>query len=83
MLCRHHHSMYKYVDHKGLAAMLAMKRSTGVAPEVNLWNPLHAGIKTCKRGTHPGFETHRRYHQKSKTGVSVAPQERTDVLPKF
>ena len=33
--------------------MLATKRSAGVAPEVNLGNPLHAGDETCK---HPVFE---------------------------
>ena len=33
----------KYVDQNGLAAMLVAKRSAGVATEVNLRNPLHAG----------------------------------------
>ena len=33
----------KYVDQKGLAAMLADKRSAGVAPVVNLRNLLHSG----------------------------------------
>ena len=27
------------------------------------------------KGTHTGFKTERRYHQKSKTRVSVAPQK--------
>ena len=40
--------MYKYVDQKGLAAMLAIKRLAGVTQEVNLRNSLHAGDKTCK-----------------------------------
>ena len=31
--------------------------------------------KHGKRGIHPGFETQGRHHQKSKTGVSVAPQK--------
>ena len=30
--------VYKYVDQKGLAVMLANKRLAGVAPEVNLSN---------------------------------------------
>ena len=30
---------------------------------------------TCK-GIHPGFETQGRHHQRSKTGVSVAPQKK-------
>ena len=58
-----------------LSEMLAVKRSVGVTPEVNLRNPLHAGEETCKRGIHSGFETQGRRHQKSKTGVSVAPQK--------
>ena len=37
--------VYKYVDEKGSAAMLAIKRSVGVVPEVNLRNQLHAGHK--------------------------------------
>ena len=40
--------------------MLAIKRSAAVAPEANLWNPLHTGDKAC---------------QKSKTGVPVSPQK--------
>ena len=56
--------------------MLTTKRSTGVAPEVNMKNPLHAGIEAHNWGIHPGFETKGRHYQKSKTGVSVAPQKR-------
>ena len=37
--------------------MLAIKRSGGVAPEVNLRNPLDTGKKAHQRGIHPGFET--------------------------
>ena len=36
---------------------------------------LCAGEEARKRGIHPGFETQGRRHQKSKTGVSVAPQK--------
>ena len=63
--------------------MLALKTSAGVAPEVNLRNLVHAGDKACKPRIHPDFETQGRHHQKSKTGVSVAPQNRTDVFPNF
>ena len=63
--------MCKYVDRKGLAAMLGAKRSAGVAPEVNLRNPLHRGNEAHKRGNHPRFETQGRYHQQSKTGISL------------
>ena len=63
----------RYVDRKGSAAMLTSIQSAGVAPEVNLRNSLHVGNKAHKQGIHPGFETQGRHHQKSKTGVSVAP----------
>ena len=59
-----------YVNQKMLCAMLAIKRSTGVAPEVNLRNQLHAGDNTRYQGLHPGFETQPRCHQKSKTVAS-------------
>ena len=55
--------------------MPAVKRSAGVTPEVNLRNSLHTGDKAHKQWIHPGFETQGRHHQKSKTGVSVAPQK--------
>ena len=63
--------------------MLAAKRSAGVAPEVNLRNLLCAGEEARKRGIHPGFETQERHHQKSKTGVSVAPQKGLMSSKKF
>ena len=34
--------IYKYVDQRGSAAILADKRPAGVAPDVNLKNRLHA-----------------------------------------
>ena len=63
--------------------MLADKRSAGVALVVSLRNPLHTGDKAHKRGIQPDFETRGRRHQKSKTGVSVAPQKGLYVLQKF
>ena len=57
----------RYVDQKGLAVMLTSKQSAGVAPE----------------GIHPTFETQGRRHQKSKTGVSVAPQKGLVSYKKF
>ena len=35
------------------------------------------------KGIHPGFETHSRCHQKSKTGVSVAPRKGLTSSKKF
>ena len=40
----------------GSAAMLAAK-SAGIAPEMNLRNPLNVGHKAGKAGIHPGFKT--------------------------
>ena len=55
--------------------MMAVKRSSGVAPEVNLRNSLHADNKAGKQGIHPGFETQGKCHHKSKTGISMALQK--------
>ena len=52
----------KYVDHKGTAAMLAVKGSARFTQGMNLKNPLHTGSEAHKR------EDPRR-HQKSKTEV--------------
>ena len=59
------------------------KRSAGVTPEVNLRNPVYIGDDALKQRIDPGFETQGRRHQKSKTGVPVAPQNRTDILQFF
>ena len=59
------------MDRKGLAAMLTSIQSAGVAPEVNLRITQvrkHASDPPC-------FETQGRCHQKSKTGVPVAPRK--------
>ena len=66
----------RYVEENGLAAMLATKRSAGVAPEVNLRKCIrHIPLPSVNKAADPGFETQRRCRQKSKTGVSVAPQK--------
>ena len=44
---------------------------------------MHTGEEVRKLGIHSGFETQGKFHQKSKTRVSVAPQKRTDVLQQF
>ena len=56
--------------------MLAAKRSAGVAPQVNC--PEHVTcmpLPSVNKTDQFSFETQRRHHQKSKTGVSVAPQK--------
>ena len=66
----------RYVEEIGLAAMLAANRSAGVTPEVNPWKPVtHIPPPSTNKAAHSGFETQRRCHVKSKTGVSVAPQK--------
>ena len=65
--------VYKYEDKKGSAAMLAIKKSVGVNPEINLGKPLCTGKEACKWEIYPGFEVQGKCHQKSKTQISVAP----------
>ena len=45
------------------AALLATKRSAGVALRGHSWNPV---MKYTAERIHPGFEAGRRNHQKSK-----------------
>ena len=53
--------------------MVAVKRSAGVATEVNMRNSLHVDDEACKqRVHHPGLEIWDRRHWNSKTGVSLA-----------
>ena len=52
--------------------MLTSIQLAGVTPEVNL--RITQARKHAK-GIHPGFKTLGKHHQKSKTGVSVAPQK--------
>ena len=55
-------------------AMLAAKSSPGVAPEVNLRERIkHMPLPSVNKAAHSEVETQRTHHQKSKTGVSVAP----------
>ena len=66
----------RYVEDISLAVMLAAKRSVGVAPEVNLREFVtHMPLPSVNKAAHSGFETQRRHHQKSKKGVSMAPQK--------
>ena len=59
----------------GSNVMLAVKRSAGVALEVNPRNAFHTSEEACKPGIHPDFETQGKRHQKSKTGVLVAAEK--------
>ena len=67
---------HRYMEENGLAAMLVTKMSAGVPPEVNLWEHITCmSIPRVNKAANSGFETQRRCQQKSKTGVSVAPQK--------
>ena len=67
---------HRYVKEIGLAAMLASKTLEGVGPKKNLREHVtHTPPPSANMATHSGFETQMRCHQKSKTGVSVAPQK--------
>ena len=61
---------------KQLAAMVAIKRSAGVAPEMNLRERIsRTPPPSVNKSANSGFETQKGRQQKSKTGVSVAPQK--------
>ena len=57
---------------KGSVAILAAKKSPGVAPEVNLRNITGKQINERKQGIYPDFETLGRCYQNR---VSIAPQK--------
>ena len=64
----------RYVLQNGSAAMLATKRLAGIALEVNLREHVtHTPAPNMNKVFCSGFKTQRRCHQKSKTGLSVAP----------
>ena len=64
------------MEEDGLAAMLAAKRSAGVALEMNVRECVtHMPLPRVNKATHSCFEMQRRHHQKSKTQVSVASQK--------
>ena len=66
----------RYMEENSSAAMLATKRSAGVAPEVNLRECVtHMLLQSMHTAANSSFETKRRRHQKSKTRISVAPQK--------
>ena len=66
----------RYVEEIGSAAMLTTKRSAGVAPDVNLREHVTCtSLASANKAAHSDFETQRRRHQKSETGISVAPQK--------
>ena len=64
---------HSYMEENGSAAILATKRSAGATPVLNLMEHVTYIHKWCtNKAAHSSFETFET-HQKSKTGVSVAP----------
>ena len=54
----------------------AAKSLANVAPEVNLMEHVTCmPLQNVNKAAGSGFETQRRHHQKSKIGVSMAPQK--------
>ena len=67
---------HRYVEENNMAAMLVTKRSAGITPKVKIRQHVtHRPPPSANKAAHSGFETQKRHHQKSKTGVSVAPQK--------
>ena len=60
--------------------MLTSVQSAGVAPEVDLRNPLYAGEKARKQEIHPGFETQGRHGHKFKNNGISSPTQESYVL---
>ena len=55
---------------------MATKRSAGVVLEVNLReHVICKPLPSVNKAAHSGFEAQMRCHQKSKTGVSMAPKK--------
>ena len=70
---------HRYVEENGLVAVLTAKRLAGVAPEVNLRKHISCTPQpSVNKAAYSGFETQRSC-QKSKTGVSDAPEK--DLCP--
>ena len=67
----------RHVEENSSSVILATKETTGVAPKVNLaGEPLtRTPLPSANKAAHSRFEPQRRRHEKSKIGVSVAPQK--------
>ena len=66
----------RYKEGNSSAVILVTKRLAGVAPQGNFKECVTCmPPPSANEVAHSGFETQKRHHQKSKTGVSVAPQK--------
>ena len=63
------------MEENGSVPILTPKRSAGITPEVNHREHVtHTPPPNVTKAAYSGFETQRRCHQKSKTGVSLTSQ---------
>ena len=64
------------MEENSWASMLAVKRLASVTPEVNLREYVaYMPLPSANQAAYSGFDTQRRCHQKSRTGVSMASQK--------
>ena len=67
---------HRYIEENSLVPVLATKRSAGVTPEVTLRECVTCmPLPSMNKATHSGFETQRKYHQKSEKRVLEAPKK--------
>ena len=72
-----------YEDQNGSAAMLAAKRSAGVAPEVNLRNALHISDEANQSGNPPWLWNRGQSSPEVQNRGISGPTKRTYVLQNF
>ena len=67
--------LHRYTKEKnGLAIMLAANKLQDLTPEVDIEeHVIHIPLTSVYQTAHSGFETQRKHHQKTKTGISVVP----------
>ena len=75
--------VFKYVDENGSVAMLAAKRSAGVAPEVNISDHTSCmSLPSVNKVAHSSFETRGDVTRSPKQGYQW-PHKRTGVINNF
>ena len=72
--------MYTCMWTKGSAAMLAVKRSAGVTPEVNLNNPLQAGEKALNQRIPPALKPRADVTRSLKQGYQWPHKKEPSIL---
>ena len=74
---------WKHLD-KTLSSSYLIERSACVPPDVNLGEHVtHMPLSSTNKAADSNFETHRRHHQKFKTGIYQWPHEKDICPPNF